>query len=290
MYSEKIKNHLSEYKFRKLTESSGQWRGKNYTHILPKDQYKLNILEEIREDFWIYFTKNDITPHTNFHHLNSSQAMCFNLFFPLIKDDKKLLTYVIHRILEVRPANNLKISEMDLNKAALLDEKFLNINPINKVEFEKVLDPLEGTNFDLYVELTMGKRVLFEIKYTENEFGSAKKDKRHLNKVDDIYMERLIPLINPEYLNYDFILKHYQIIRNLSFIDENTMVVFLYPKENEKLHYVDSLLHRILKEDVNHKIITFSLENLIRKILHKKIFAHLRHIYQEFEEKYKTNY
>ena len=82
MYSEKIKNHLSEVKFRKLTNSSGQWRGKNYTHILPKDQYKLNILEEIREDFWIYFTKNDITLHTNFHHLNSSQAMCFNLFFP----------------------------------------------------------------------------------------------------------------------------------------------------------------------------------------------------------------
>jgi len=286
MYLDDVKFHLSDYKYRKLTKNNGIWKGKSYSHILPKDQYKSNIIEEFRKEFWEYFTNKNIELHHCFHHLNSSQALCFNLFFPLIKSKGKLFTYLLHRIIEIPPAQNLNPSEIDLNNATQLDEKFLKINPVKKVEFERVLDPLEGTNFDLYVELTKQKRVLFELKYTENKFGSAKMDSRHIDKIDDIYFSKLSPLLNSDYLTHNFILHHYQIVRNLSFIDSNTTIVFIYPRNNEKLFYVKPLLYKILKQEYYNNIRVIHLEDLLRQILDKNIYNSLWNYYQEFREKY----
>ena len=83
-----------------MTKNDGNWRGKFYPHILPKEKKDLNIIEGIRNDFWPYLNKTDIKLHQYFHHLNSSQALCFNLFFPLIKNEENLLTYLIHKIIE----------------------------------------------------------------------------------------------------------------------------------------------------------------------------------------------
>ena len=57
----------------------------NYDHILPKDKYMRNILVDYRESFWASEYSN-INLHRFFHHLNSSQALCINLFYPLIAE------------------------------------------------------------------------------------------------------------------------------------------------------------------------------------------------------------
>jgi len=90
----KILEKLVEYKktqkdLRNL--DSGTYRGKLYDHILPladkKYKNKANIIEYYRDDFY----KSELSKikyHKYFHHLNSSQAMCINFFYPLIKKEQ----------------------------------------------------------------------------------------------------------------------------------------------------------------------------------------------------------
>ena len=87
-YRDRVLPHLTNYKKHSLrVVEDGIWAksrsGQTYPHILPADQYRLNILETIRDAFFAYEESHPIKFHTDFHHLNSSQALCFNLFFPL---------------------------------------------------------------------------------------------------------------------------------------------------------------------------------------------------------------
>src|SRR5579884_3038714 len=128
-YSTELKAHLSQYKVStmKILEN-GIWRKNKrpYPHILPFKHQDLNILKPFRPEFWGYHAKSAITLHHDFHHLNSSQAMCFNLFFPLISDEKSGLQ--------------------------LLADVFLIREPVSSPRFEFVLDPTEGTNFDFCLQ------------------------------------------------------------------------------------------------------------------------------------------
>jgi hypothetical protein len=75
------KTKLSTYKKAELTTEQGKWKNFLYDHILPINQNEKNIITEIRSEFWSFFKLNNIKLHQYFHHLNSSQALCFNLFF-----------------------------------------------------------------------------------------------------------------------------------------------------------------------------------------------------------------
>ncbi len=84
-YAERMKAHLAAYKRHSLGVSEdGVWAktGNSYPHILPTDRQQLNILEPFRHEFWAYCEahKPAIRLHRDFHHLNSSQALTFNLF------------------------------------------------------------------------------------------------------------------------------------------------------------------------------------------------------------------
>jgi hypothetical protein len=89
-FSQGIKNHLSEYKIKRLgVDQNGTWTKtlEEYSHILPELLLRLNIIETYRKEFWEYRSRQpEIKLHKDFHHLNSSQAMCFNLFFPFVAD------------------------------------------------------------------------------------------------------------------------------------------------------------------------------------------------------------
>ena len=49
-------------------------------------------------------------------------------------------------------------------------------SPVEGSTFEFEPDATEGTNFDFTIPLDTGGRVYFELKYTENGFGTAKRD------------------------------------------------------------------------------------------------------------------
>ena len=232
----KILKNLSKYKTVVIKEyQNGIYKHPRYgtikklPYILPRiDNYfknTKNILSGIRTDFLNSNYKN-IKPHIYFNHLNSSQAMCINFFYPLIKNN--LLNHVLSRI---------KINE-----------------PINysEVEFEKdsnIENTGRKTNFDFYIKTKNNKNIYFEIKYTERSFGSAKNDIPHIKKFNADYLPKLnsVSHINKNYHSKDKFFKNYQIMRNILNIDESSYVVIIYLKENEKF--------RIKCEEVKNKII-----------------------------------
>src|SRR5688572_18033974 len=96
-FGQSVQAHLSGYKRTVLgLAENGNWRGKSYAHILSYDLNELNILPSIRERFWSDLPGMKIKLHRDFHHLNSSQAVAFNLFYPAMVglDAGMLLTRV----------------------------------------------------------------------------------------------------------------------------------------------------------------------------------------------------
>jgi hypothetical protein len=137
-YREAMWPHLADYKVSALgIAQNGIWRKnrKKYPHILPFEHQRLNILEPYRDDFWEYFRSANIRLHTDFHHLSSSQAMCFNLFFSFLAEGNR----------------NLQ----------LLSNVFAVDGVITSARFEVVINPAEGTNFDFCFETARSREVLW---------------------------------------------------------------------------------------------------------------------------------
>jgi len=247
-YQEGLKKHLAQYKIDDL----GIWEDglykknkKPYPHILPEDDYKLNILETIREQFWDYFESDESglsqRRHVDFHHLNSSQAMCFNLFFPFVMDNNRYLPI-------------------------LLETLELPIENVSEVSFEKILDKKEGTNFDFYIKYKNGMQILFEIKLSENVFGSGKADKSHQLKFIDIYKDLITNVVSKKYQVPSYFLKEYQLIRNFSYLGRSNQnfIFFLYPLMNTSLdNSVDKLFPDILEGRFSDRVNVGYLENII---------------------------
>ena len=87
-YQDDLKKHLVEYKRRHLLDISEPgdflYRGQlvRKDHILPTENASRNLLEEARPQACAFFVDYPTKRHQFFHHLNSSQAFAFNLFFP----------------------------------------------------------------------------------------------------------------------------------------------------------------------------------------------------------------
>lgn len=150
--------------------------------------------------------------HRDFHHLNSSQALAFNLFYPF--------------------------SVVAADSACALTEALGIGGHARDWQFEAVPDAVEGTNVDVFWRSSSGARVFCEVKLSERAFGSAQADPRHCRKLTHIYRPRLQGLVDGSLLQERQFFRHYQLLRNISLLalDANSRVVFLLPEENEELH------------------------------------------------------
>jgi hypothetical protein len=277
-FRNQIINHLNNYKnnYLKISEN-GFWRGREYSHILPEDKKNMNIIEEIRVDFWNYYDKlNNLKLHTDFSHLNSSQALCFNLFFPFLQRYKYLVPFFVSE-LEVL---NRRFS----NKK----EEYSYYVPTEniKCEFEKVIDKNEFTNFDFFISFDEFK-VLFELKYTESGFGTAKNDIAHIDKINNIYKPKLKNILKSDKHPIEFYLEHYQILRNICYLEKDkTAVVFIIPEKNEKLYRLKDFLDENLSENFKENCRVFYLEKLVRILSNKDDFIPIHHYFEKISEKY----
>ncbi|MGK4568162.1 PGN_0703 family putative restriction endonuclease [Flavobacterium sp. 3HN19-14] len=272
-YQDEIKKHFEDNKkklFEKVLED-GKWRNsvKKYPHILPKEEQILNLLPTYRIALNEYLNnnKNALKKHIYFHHLNSSQAMCLNFFFPLFEE--KELDIIL---------NLFGFENDEINYSKTCFEKNSDIEKSDK--------NYRPTSFDFYIETISGKRIFFEIKYTEQEFGKAKEDDIHLNKFNDVYKNNL-RVINEEYHQPNIFLKNYQILRNLICISENSYVVFLYPNKNKKIkNQAESAKDKILNKDIKENLINLTWEELI-SFTEKNIKSlKLKKQVKDFKEKY----
>ncbi len=268
-FQQRAKKWLSAYKREQLgIQEDGAWRnGKPYPHILPKKDQRLNILPSFRDEFWKWFPGQRVQLQRDFHHLNSSQALCFNLFFPMMTGDGQGL-------------------------AAMLSALGIAGLPKAGASFEYEPYPDEGTCIDFSVLLQSGARVNFEIKYTESAFGSAKADSEHSEKFNKVYKSRLAGRFTESFCCEAEFLKHYQIARNVWHLNEvaGDIAVFLFPKANSCLTQQEPIIRACALEPFRSRIRIVYLEDLVAdlfKTLRPDEMV-LRQQLEEFRAKYLT--
>jgi hypothetical protein len=259
-YATRLREHLAEYKRTRLgVRQDGVWlkNGQSYPHILPRKLRRLNILEAIRREFWLHRRDRQIELHRDFHHLTSSQAMAFNLFFPFFGLGNG-------------------------HSQALLDGLGLQSGSIAEWGFERVLDPAEGTNFDFHLAYADGRQVFFEAKLCESGFGKAKRNARHSKKLDDLYRARLLGNVGDANLAEQVFLQNYQLLRNVSYLhaDANHQLVLICPKANDRLQKGLRFLEDALTSELRGSVRVVYLETLMGRLrnhpgLEGRLAAHI---------------
>ena len=270
VFSAKVLTHLGKYKTSKLNINNPEYyRGKIYQHILPEIDKSKNILQPYNGQLNTSKYLSKIKLHTNFSHLNSSQAMCINFFYPLIL------------------AKKLELITSILGVEGKVD--------YDSVEFEKesVVEKSNErkTNFDCYLKTDKGIQIFFEIKYTEDGFGKATNDKGHLDKYNRTYKDALDKSVWIEKTFKDMarFFKHYQIMRNLLAIDDNSYVVFIYPKDNSAVsNAAEEAKKEIVTSAGRKHLITINWETLVDRLLKTKALDKglERYYDMDFREKY----
>lgn len=264
-FSEKIKERLSEFKNDKFPGlENGKWKknNKEYSHILPEKNKFDNLLPAYKNEFIDYRKKHGIKLHPDFHHLNSSQAMCFNFFFPLCYERK---LEIITDFLEFK-------------------NEIINYD---SVCFEK--DGLEAkfgrrpTSFDFYFKTQSGKDLFFEIKYTEGGYGKAQINKE---KFDQVYSNFLKP-INSNFHKPQPFFDNYQILRNLVHIDENSYVIFIFPKDNNLVNNDSKKVKsEFLNENFQEHFFAVDWQTIFNKVSDSMTISKMNKQYSDFKEKY----
>ncbi len=244
-YAAQLRSHLASYKRSVLqVEANGLWSHNNesYPHILPRDQQWLNILEPIRDSLREYLEA--ITPsirlHRDFHHLNSSQATAFNLFYPCFSTG---------------------------HGAELLAALGGDFAKLEEWSFEHVPDREERTNLDFWLRLIGGAEVHIEVKLTESAFGEAAVDDVHRAKLADVYRPRLRGKIDASVPDR-ILLKHYQLMRLVSGLDteRGDQVLVIAPAANIGLTRLFDKFTTLLSNDIRPRVRLISLEQMCERL------------------------
>ena len=213
-YIERLRRHLADYRERELGVPAGVWGipAREYGHILPPQHKKLNIVEPLRGNFWRAHAVHRWRLHRYFHHLTSSQAFAFNLFFPLYP--------------------NLPPSFVETRR--LLD--IGGSDPV-AVDFEVELSVGDGTNIDVLLTDHEDRRTVIEVKLTEAAFGRARRDCHHLDKLAKTYTPLLRGRVADSVLEPAAFFRDYQLYRNLAQLRRglDDRVVLLLPKARGRL-------------------------------------------------------
>jgi hypothetical protein len=231
-YEKTLKDHLDEYRRGRLggVESGTLLANgveRPYGHILPTKLQWLNILEPFRAEVMQYQTSNALRLHRYFHHLNSSQALTFNLFIPLFQHAPEKLA------------------------------KALNTPAVLAMQLEQCADPDDRTQIDVQWMVDERTTIYCEVKLAELEFGTTEGAGRHSRKLEETYRPVLDRYVSAQVWDDkgDRFYKFQDVYQHLWFAarsgHETDEVRFLLPRANETLldqyHEAMSLVGPALK-------------------------------------------
>jgi hypothetical protein len=267
-YQHKLKRHLADYKRRHLGISKPgvfQYGGLPLLkdHILPLSDAYRNLLEEAEPGARAFLADHPGKRHRYFHHLNSSQAFAFNLFFPYFNGGPEATSAILRA----------------LGQEGVLD----------KWEPEAVPEPDEGSNIDV-IWITMdGTRTFCEVKLSEADFGKATDDARHRAKLKDIYAPVLATHLEPGRLERKAFFGAYQFNRNVWHMvrADHNRLIFLLPRENDVLwKQLQELLLGIVPR-TRERISAVAIENVIARLSgDDRCPKRLREYANKLEQKY----
>ena len=222
----------AQYKSEDLgIQAHGTFRrdGKEHAHILPLEHQFLNLLEPARGYLRDYLaTCPAVTLHRDFHHLNSSQAFAFNLFF---------------RSLHRAARNRARCFARSGRRASLAlgNRKRYRI-------------PLRGQ--------------MWTVKLSESQFGSAIPNKHHSKKREEIYLSRLQGCVEPKILLPEAFFANYQLLRNLWHIAcaDRSFLVFLLPRANAALWDQVQAFHLRVRASLVARVSVIAIEDVLSRI------------------------
>jgi len=244
-FAEEVARHLTKYKEKVLGISEEYvWRGKVYGHILSKKKWQYNFLEPIREDLITYLnnSRKIRNMHHKVHHMNSSQAMCLNLFFPLLRNEE---LFIFTELIGLKKFN------------------------VSRAEFEKTMSIDEGTNFDFFLEDEFGNKVFVETKYTENEFGKGN-PKSHEIKRTTIYRDALCKIMDSEIVNSNFFYTYYQLFRNIYYLSNdigNSHVCVVTTRRNKKIIEQYNHVANHVHDEFKHWLHLVYIEDIVEQAI-----------------------
>jgi hypothetical protein len=233
-------------------------------HILPIHRKWENLLEPARSLAQAYVASHRQTKlHRYFHHLNSSQALAFNLFFPYFGGETS-------------------------GSAALL-RALGQGSSLGAWTPEAVPDPIEGTNLDAQWRLADGTMVMCEVKLSEADFGKAEQDAEHVAKLRDIYRPVLAGHVALQFLETPAFFAHYQILRNVWHMLRvpSAVLVFLLPRANQGLW--DELLPLLdaLTPQSRQRVAVIAIEDVLDSLQRDEACPlKMREYARRLEEKY----
>jgi hypothetical protein len=215
-YQDELKRHLADYKQRHLGINEPgvfQYRGREVweDHILPLAKADRNILEEAGPEARRFLAEHPSKRHRYFHHLNSSQAFTFNLFFPYFYGGPEGASALLRA----------------LGREGILDKC--------EAEAVPVLD--EWTNIDMLWTTVDGVQTLCEVKLSEADYGKAPDDTEHRDKLERVYAPLLAAHLEPGRLEKSAFFDAYQFNRNVWQMvrEDRNRLIFLLPRANDVL-------------------------------------------------------
>lgn len=248
-YQTRLNRHLADYKESVLgIREPGLflYRGRQIpkSHILPIRRRWDNLLPPARELVKrAWSPRGRLKLHQYFHHLNSSQAFAFNLFFPYFEGG--------------HAASSALLRALGSNNASL-----------TSWEPEAVPNADEGTNLDMRCELSNGDVILCEVKVSERDFGKAKDDPDHRKKFRDTYLSPLTPHVESALLVEAPFFRAYQVLRNVWHLVSapQRRLLFLMPRANKGLWVqLDAVLGSINSETLA-KISAVAIEDVLESL------------------------
>ena len=265
-FTTRIKKHLSDYKVKNFPGlEDGTWRNnkQSYSHIFAECNKFDNLLKPYNAELTSYIKTSKTTLDSNFHHLNSSQAMCLNFFYPLYKEGKlEIIT------------DYLGLTNEKINYETVCFEK----NGL-EIDYRK-----RSSKFDFYFETFSNKKVYFEIKYTEGNFGKSSRPNE--NTFNNLYSLHLTS-IKEDFHNVESFYANYQILRNLIHIDDNSYVVFVYPEDNKVVkREVSKVKTKFLNPDYLNHFIEAEWNNFFKYVSKTITSSKLQEHYSEFNRRY----
>lgn len=249
-YAALIKQHMAAYKKNMWPnmQEKGCFHGLHMPHILPAENGDENLLSPFRKEFLKYEGSKGLRKnrHMYFSHLNSSQAMCFNYFFPLWRLRKLDQLFQIFNI----PAFNIDYENCSFEK-----ESSVEYGDYRKTCFDYYIAGGEKVPVNIFIE----------VKYTENGFGTAKADSDHTDKFQKVYYPYIMQKQNvfSHAISQEEFFENYQILRNLINIDDNSYVVILCPKGNAPVVRQAQNAYDFLKKDYKKYFKIIFWEDLI---------------------------
>ena len=271
-YQDRLRSHLVKYKFRVLRVlESGASKGARTgalagrPHVLPPGEERLNILAPYRERFWAELERGEGRAlAADFAHLTSSQAMGFNLFYPLVVDNAW--------------ANAVVREVLGLKEAA-----------VRAAALEYTSDPLEGSHFDFFAELASGERLYFVPRLAELGLRTLDVPPRERDRLRERYAQRLAGLAEPRWLEPDEFFRRYELLRTLALLARpQNRLYFVMPRANQPLSQALGILADLASPAAAERVHMLFLEDAVEglRALVRGRDEGLRRHYREFREKY----